>query len=125
MVSATEIITDVGWSLPDEVAFDHPCAWIKILIAAIFVATAWPAYATDEVRCSGVWFHQGDRDRVGQCFITLESNAYLHVGEYCDAHGHCAFVGHVARQVGKNFDIDKITGKITETTNRVAGDRQR
>ena len=125
MMSATEIITDVEWSSPDELAFDHPCAWIKILIAAIFVATAWPAYATDEVQCSGVWFHQGERDRVGQCFISLESNAYLHVGEYCDAHGQCAFIGHVARPVGKNFYVDKITGKVPASKQRMAGEGQR
>jgi hypothetical protein len=53
--------------------------------------------------CSGVWFHQEDHDRVGQCLIKLDTDAFLQVGHFCDAHGHCAFMGHVAGRTGDGF----------------------
>ena len=85
--------------------------YLKFACAAVLVALAWPAHADQFEWCSGVWFHQEDRDRVGECLIKLDTDAFLQVGHFCDAHGHCAFMGHVAGRTGDGFYIDRIGGK--------------
>jgi hypothetical protein len=84
--------------------------WLKGMTAAVLVALAWPSNAADDVRCSGVWFHDGDRDRVGHCIIRLDTDAFLHIGQYCGPQGHCAFLGHVVRRAGDKYVIDGISG---------------
>jgi hypothetical protein len=85
--------------------------WLTGMSAAVLVALAWPAHAADNVRCSGVWFHDGDRDRIGHCIIRLDTDAFLHIGQFCDPFGHCAFLGHVVQREGDKYVIDKISGK--------------
>jgi hypothetical protein len=85
--------------------------YLKFACAAVLVALAWPAHADQFEWCSGVWFHQEDHDRVGECLIKLDTDAFLQVGHFCDAHGHCAFMGHVAGRAGDGFYIDRIGGK--------------
>lgn len=84
--------------------------WLKGMSVAVLVALAWPAHAADDVRCSGVWFHDGDRDRVGHCIMRLDTDAFLHIGQFCGPHGHCAFLGHVAERAGDKYVVDRIKG---------------
>jgi len=72
--------------------------WLTGMSAAVLVGLAWPAHAADNVRCSGIWFHDGDRDRVGHCIIRLDTDAFLHIGQFCGPLGHCAFLGHVCNE---------------------------
>jgi hypothetical protein len=44
---------------------------LKGMSVAVLIALAWPAQAADDVRCSGVWFHDGNRDRVGHCIYQI------------------------------------------------------
>jgi hypothetical protein len=82
--------------------------WISV---AALVALAWPAHADQFERCSGVWLHQDDRDCVGQCLVKLDTEAFLQMGQFCNAHGHCAFMGHVRERAGDGFYIDRIAEK--------------
>jgi hypothetical protein len=63
---------------------------LKFGCAEILIVLAWPAHADQVEWCSGVWFHQEDQ------------------GHFCDAHGHCGFMGHYG------FYIDRIGGKTKQ-----------
>jgi hypothetical protein len=84
--------------------------WLKGMGVAVLVVLAWPAHAADDVQCSGVWFHDGNRDRVGHCLIRLDTDAFLHIGQFCGPHGHCAFIGHVTQRESDKYVIDRISG---------------
>jgi hypothetical protein len=97
---------------------------MRVLIAAALAFPLWSSLAqsSDKI-CTGAWYRgdrQEHRDTVGDCAIDWQSPALDSLAKVCPDEGYgpgiaggpdgpfCQFRGHVARQVGKTYWIDKI-----------------
>jgi hypothetical protein len=94
----------------------------KALLASVCLAALSAPALAREVYCSGHPFGMQVRvvvtldindEKLPACEIPLTSKARSRLDQFCND-GHCTFSGHVERQIGNLYIIDRIVGPVKE-----------